>query len=287
MLRKCSEQEYGKYADFVYSLAIDQSKSGYPTYCDGIKTREMFLERSQKAFSRDTEDILLFEYDGAVEGWVHYYWLPDDNYLSTVSFNICSHTEQALKEFLEFAQEKFKGYELFLGYSTDNTKAVGFLSAHGFERIEESGNYTACLSRYEPVMVSDSVVRITRANYAHFRTLHSMVEGGMYWNSDRIYADIDHWIIFVKLQEDVPLGSVYYMAAGDGCFEIFGIDMKDHTFHGAVFCELLGKALNTAKEMGGRYMTFFCGDEEQEFVGKFGFERVGQYVCYKLRLGLA
>lgn len=50
MLRICTEQEYIKYADFVYGLALDQSKSGYPTYCDGIKTKEMFLDRSRKAF---------------------------------------------------------------------------------------------------------------------------------------------------------------------------------------------------------------------------------------------
>jgi len=51
------------------------------------------------------------------EGWIHYYYLSEDNYLSTVSFNIDNHTEQALQEFLEFAKKQFKGYELFLGFS--------------------------------------------------------------------------------------------------------------------------------------------------------------------------
>lgn len=60
VLRICTESEYKKYAEYVYSLALDQSKSGYPTYCDGIKTKAMFLDRSEKAFSRDTEEILLF-----------------------------------------------------------------------------------------------------------------------------------------------------------------------------------------------------------------------------------
>lgn len=49
MLRICTEQEYEKYIDFVYEIAIDQSKSGYPTYSDGIKTKEMFIESSKKA----------------------------------------------------------------------------------------------------------------------------------------------------------------------------------------------------------------------------------------------
>ncbi|MBQ8638882.1 MAG: hypothetical protein IJ468_06910 [Lachnospiraceae bacterium] len=284
MLRICTEQEFEKYIDFVYHLALDQSKSGYPTYSDGIKTREMFIQRSQKAFSRNTEEILLFESDGVVEGWIHYYWLPDDNYLSTVSFIICSHTEQALQEFLEFARERFKGYDLFLGYSTENRQAVHFLSAHGFECIENDYNNTAFLDRYEPIAVSDRVIRVTKENYESFRRLHDNVEGDMYWNSDRIYADLDNWIIFVMLQDGEPVGSVYYLTDDDGWFEIFGIDRKDGVFRAEIFRELLGKALNTAKELGGKYMTFFCEDEEQEIVGTLGFECVGQYVCYQLQL---
>ena len=147
MLRICTESEYRKYADFVYEIAIDQSKAGYPTYSDGIKTKEMFLERSAKAFTRDTENILLFEHDGIVEGWIHYYYLPEDDYLSTVSFNIDSHTEEALQEFLAFAQEQFKGYDLFLGYSKDNKKAVTYLTTHGFACIEEDYNNTAFLHK--------------------------------------------------------------------------------------------------------------------------------------------
>ena len=284
MLRVCTEQEYRKYADFVYKLAVDQSKSGYPTYSDGIKTKEMFLERSQKAFSRDTEAMLLFEYEGTVEGWVHYYWLPEDQYLSTVSFNILSHTEQALQEFLEWVQARFKGYDLFLGCAKANKKAVDFLSTHGFACIEEDYNNSAFLHQYEPIQVSDSIVRITKDNYGYFRALHSKAEGDMYWNSDRIYADLDHWIIFVKIHNGETAGSVYYMTDDDGWFEIFGIDMKDTAFDPELFRELLGKALNTAKELGGEYMTFFCDEEGQEIVSRLGFKCVGEYVCYKKHL---
>lgn len=285
MLRTCNEQEYLSLVDFVYDLALDKSKSGYPTYCDGIKTKEMFLERSQKAFSRDNEEILLFEYEGVVEGWIHYYSLPDDNYLSTVSFNILSHTEQALKDFLEFAQENFKGYDLFLGYSVDNTKAVDFLVANGFECIEENNNNTAFLDGYHPLVTNGSVTRITKENYEYYRTLHSKVEGEMYWNSDRIYADIDNWIIFVKLQNGETVGSVYYLTDDDGWFEIFGIDLKDNVFEANIFFDLLAEALNTAKELGAKYMTFFCGNEEQKVVSKLGFACVDKYVCYKMQLG--
>lgn len=281
MLRKCTEQEYRKYADFIYGLALDPSKSGYPSYCDGIKTKAMFFAQAEKAFSRETEGILLFEYEGTVEGWIHYYALPEDNYLSTKSFNINSHTEIALQEFLDLVQEQFKGYDLFLGYSKDNKAAVTFLANNGFECIEEDYNNTAFLEHYEPITVDDGVVRITKENFEYFRTLHRQAEGDMYWNSERIYADIDNWIILVKICNGEAVGSVYYMANDVGWFEIFGIDMKDGAFDRELFGELLEQALNTAKELGGKYMTFFCDEREQKIACKFGFECVGEYVCYK------
>lgn len=284
MLRICTEEECRKYAEFVYSLAIDRSKSGYPTYSDGIKTKEMFMERTGKAFSRDTENILLFEYEGTVEGWIHYYFLPEDNYLSTVSFNINSHTEQALQEFIEFAQEQCKGYDLFLGYSKDNKKAIEFLETHGFACIEEDYNNTALLKKIEPMKVGDHVVRVTKDNYDLFRSLHSKSEGDMYWNSDRIYADIDNWIIFIKIHNGETVGSVYYRAVKDGWFEVYGIDMRDPVFDTELFRDLLGQALNTARELGGEFMTFFCGEEREEIVKNLGFECVGEYVCYKGQL---
>jgi len=284
MLKACTEQDYKKYRDFVHELALDQSKSGYPTYSDGIKTKEMFFERAEKAFSRETEQILLFEYHGIVEGWIHYYWIPEDNYLSTVSLNINSATEEAMGEFLSFAEENFKGYNLFLGYSKSNKKAVEFLSTHGFECIEEDYNNTAFLEKYESAPENGGMVSVTKENYELFRKLHTQAEGDMYWNSDRIYADIENWVIFVKVKNNEPIGCVYYMDADDGWFEIFGIDLKDGIFNPALFRELLVKALNEAKMRGGKYMTFFCDEEGQEIASKIGFECVGEYVCFRKSL---
>ena len=70
MLRLCSKEEFDQYVDFAYDLALDVTKSGYPTYCDGAKTKEMFIERSLKAFDRETEQMLLFELEGEVQGTV-------------------------------------------------------------------------------------------------------------------------------------------------------------------------------------------------------------------------
>ncbi len=284
MLRPCTERECEKYIDFVYDLAADRSRSGYPIYSDGIKTKEMFEKRSKKAFSSDSEEILLFVYEGVTEGWIHYYFFSEDKYLSAESFCISHHTEQALREFLEYAREHFKGYDLYLGYPADNKRAVDFLAANGFELLEESFNNTAFLDNYKPTPTDDDLVRITEENFDLFRTLHGNSDPDMYWNSDRIRSNIENWSIFVVLRGGEACGSVYYTPVGDGWFEIFGIDMKDNVHDGEVLCDLLRGALNTAKEQGGKYVTFFCGERERDIAEALGFVCVGVYVCYRMHI---
>lgn len=39
MLRKLEEKEINNYIDFAYTLALDITKSSYPTFTDGVKSK--------------------------------------------------------------------------------------------------------------------------------------------------------------------------------------------------------------------------------------------------------
>ncbi len=284
MLLECSKNELEKYIDFAFELALDPSKSGYPTYLDGIKTKAMFVERLLEAFDSKEEQILLFVYDGSVQGLIHYYWIPDDRYLQTNAFCIKEAAEQALSEFLSFVSERFKGYDVFLGFPAENKKAVDYLSGRGFECIEDDFNNTAFLDKCVNVSENSEIIRISKENYDYFRILHNQIEGDMYWNSDRIYEDLDDWIVLVKYSEEKPQGAVYYTNADDGCFEIFGVDIDCERYDTELFKELINAAIVDTRRRGGRVMTFFCEKEYEETVLECGFVCVGKYLCYKLHL---
>jgi N-acetylglutamate synthase-like GNAT family acetyltransferase len=158
MLRLCSEKEFDQYKDFAYELAMDLTKSGYPTYCDRIKTKAMFIDRSLKAFERETEQLLLYELEGQVQGMIHLYWMPEDHYLSTSLFLINKNTERAISEFCAYAREKFNGYDLYLGFPADNHGAVSYLTNHGFECIENDYNNTSFLDGFEDVPENKNIV---------------------------------------------------------------------------------------------------------------------------------
>ena len=70
MLIKPTREEGESYIDFAYELALDPSRSGYPTYADGIKTKEDFADTCISGLTREDRQVLLYLEDGAVSGWI-------------------------------------------------------------------------------------------------------------------------------------------------------------------------------------------------------------------------
>lgn len=284
MLRFCTKTELEQYMGFAFQLAMDPTTSGYPTYCDGVKTKDMFIERTRKAYRRETEQILLFELNSKAYGLIHFYWIPDDHYLATCLFLTSRETELALSEFLDYATEQFHGYDLYMGFPADNLAAVNYLAGHGFECIENDFNHTSCLDHVGSIPNNHDIIRVSKENYRLFQMLHSQIDGDMYWNSERICANLDQWVILLKQKDGKPQGAVYYLDEKDGWFEIFGIDIDRCAFQPALYKELLNAALQDAKRRGGKVMSFFCEEEYENVVRECGIDCVGRYLCYKIHL---
>lgn len=287
MLKKLQEQDFEQYVDFAYQLALDSTKSGYPTYIDGIKTKDDFVARARKAFSANgeenfaaSEEILLYEQEGEVQGWIHYFYLPEDHYLDTCAFCIASGMGEALTEFIAFAREHFPGSELYLGFPKENTEAVDTLKSLNFDCIEESYNDAIDFEDYLLQPEDVGIIFINRENYEFFSSLHGQNDSDMYWNSARILDTIDRWRIYVCLKNTKIAGAIYYMA--DTLIpEIFGIDFPDNIYNGSVYRALLTAALNDCKRRGAKHMIFFNEDESQTDAIACGFRCVGEYLCFK------
>lgn len=279
MLVKATAEDIEKYGDWVYELALDQSKSGYPTYTDGIKTKDDFLSDARKSVSGNSGEIMLFFQDGTMEGWIEYFWIEDEQYFQLSGCNINNGTEAALAELLALVETRFQGYSLYFGFPKENVKAIDFLSANGFECIEDDCNNSFFFETYEPHQVSENVVRVKEDNFEDFRKVHSTFEIDMYWTCDKIREKINSWTVYVYYENGSPVGTVFCTCGGE-YLEIFGIEFLEGCFDREKYQELMFSALNTGKRMGAKYLTYFCEEKEQEIVQELCFRYVGRYVCY-------
>ena len=285
MLRLLQETEFDRYIGFAYELALDPARSGYPTYCDGMKIKKDFIDRARKSLERPGEDVLLFIEDGEAEGVIAFEHQEGERYLHAHAFNIRRDTSTALAEFVDYCRERWPGFTLDLGFPAENVEALGWLDGQGIPCNERSWNFLLDLDGYQPLPEPSGVKRITAENFEEFAAIHRQIQGDMFWNCERVRAALDRWAIFVT-GEGETAGEVLMTLDGDPHEEIFALEFADRQSHQGAFRVLLAAALNCLNSNGTKWLTFFVDEDcpEGEILKELGFRLVGTFICHRLTL---
>ncbi len=282
MLRIPTANEFEEYSERAYMIALDPSRSSFPSYADGIKTKEAFLAIAKRGFESENEEIYIFEHGGEMRGWIHFYVLTEDKYIGIEAFETDGFEKEQFAEFAALLKEKYAGYEVTAGFPSQNERAVSAAIENGFEIIEESAVNILFFSDYEPQSESGRVEPLTKNNLALFAKLHDKVE--MYWNTKRLteaYFGGDKWRIYLT-EKDGKAAAIYFVFAGN-IAEIFGLDFSDG-FDGTAAEELLTAALNEAKKnVSAKAMYWFTEDErETQLAKRFGAKKFTDYKAFCL-----
>lgn len=281
MLRKLSENEYKQYLDFAYELSLDLSRSCYPTYADGLKTRADFDEVAARAFNREHNELLLFEEGGEALGLIQYYAIPEDSYAQVQLFSVKKNVRQAAEELVAYLRGRWAGFMFYFGISETNREAAEALEGMGFQLYETNHVGVLRFEEYTPQREEQAPVRINRENFPRFAALHAPVD--IYWDNAHLLEDLDNWHIYLLEEDGQALGGIYFRYV-DQSMEIFGIDFPGDVFQPEVFRALMLRAMNQAKADGMADMTFFHGDEERPVVEGLGIRRLDLYQGYSKRL---
>lgn len=285
MLRLLTPPEFSAYVDFAYDLALDLTRSGYPIYCDGIKTKEDFIARAQKSLNSPGEDILLFLKDGQVEGWIAYEHQTEERYLHAHGFYIRQDTGTALAEFIDFCQKTHPGCDLDFGFPAENTEAVSWLQAAGIPCIERSWNFQLVLDDYSPLPESAEARRVTGENFEDFAAIHRTIDHDMYWNCRRVRDTLEQWEIFI-VGKGPSAGELLMTNFGrGGHYEIFATAFADNQFREVSFRSLMAAGLNAIYRNHGKYLTFFTDVDcpEGKVLRQMGFQLLGTYTGFRVR----
>ncbi len=284
MLRIPTANEFEEYSERAYMLALDPSRSSFPSYADGIKTKEDFLAIAKRGFESENEEIYIFEHGGEMRGWIHFYVLTEDKYIGIEAFETDGFEKEQFADFVALLKEKYAGYEVTAGFPSQNERAVSAAIENGFEIIEESAVNILFFSDYKPQSESERVEPLTKKNLAVFAKLHDKAE--MYWNTKRLteaYFDGDKWRIYLT-EKNGKAAAIYFVFAGN-IAEIFGLDFSDG-FDGTAAEELLTAALNEAKKnVSAKAMYWFTEDErETQLAKRFGAEKFTDYKAFCLHI---
>ena len=276
MLRAVCEAELDALIGAFWPVAPDLTHSAYPTYADGIKTREDFASVIRRAFREEWGEVLVHEQGGAENGLL-VIDVTDDEF---VSLHVCltrAQQGECLAEALAYLRDRHAGKTLWLGFAPENAEMLAFTEERGFRLLDDSVNWNIALADWQPVPELLPVTPVDRENYAVFRALWT--DEDMYWNAERIGAALNRWRIFVTAD---GRGAVACMD-DDVTPEIFGFRYAagyDADVHRA----LMTACLNAEKARGARYLTYFSDREEAAVMRSLGFRRVSDYRCCEMKL---
>lgn len=281
MLTPITREELTRYADWAYALALDLTRSGYPTYADGIKTREDFIRAAEEGMDGEREEVLLFRMDGEVCGWVQWSWQPEERYAQAYSFLTAAHAGKALEAFVAHASERCPGCALHMGFPADNADAVTWLRDHGFLLLEQSVHHTLFFSDYASREAPENVALMAGPeDETAFQALHT--ETDMFWTAQRILAHAADWRVYLYRKGGQALAALFVHAPAHGWAEVFGLcgDVTPETYRA-----LMTACLNGCKADGYPHLTCFEEDERMlPILAELGFVAVSRYVCYQKTL---
>lgn len=277
MLKRINEKEFNDYIDFAYTLAMNKEKCCYPIYYDGIKTKDDFYNGEKESFKSDDSEILLYIENNTIEGWINYYFIEEDKYIQISTFSINKNTNLALDEFIQYINNKFHGYELYLGFPEDNKEAINYLSSKA-ELIESSFNNILNLKDIKTISSKENIIKINKDNYHYFKNIHTDLD--LYWTAERIYNKLDKWDIYVKVLNDTPVSAIFATKGKDDFCEIFGYYLEKNNKDSLK--ELLETVILNTSSKNKHIIFFEDSSDNEKIIEKIGFTCIGKYLCYKI-----
>jgi hypothetical protein len=287
MLRKMRSEEMEDSLAYAYALAQNPQQSSFPIYTDGIKTREDFAEVLKRDASGSCGEVLVYEEQGIRKGLIAYYWDDAERYLSFNIFNVEAGYGRAIPEVYRYACGRFPGFTIDFGFPTVNTEALSALSGLGLRKIEQSFVNVMLFADYEKQAEAAGIVPVTMENFALFQELHDPIAADMYWNSERIRAQlsgspVNTWHVLLAMRGNQAQACIYFVFLQKiKMMEIFGIDFRDRHMEPGILQGLLASALNEAKDAGMKSIYYFTDSaEEQKIVEALGLKHISDYSAY-------
>lgn len=224
----------------------------------------------------DSKDILLQYEEGSLVGVTGIYWISEDSYLSfTRGIFFEGDYNKIATGFINYLNNKFSGYNLYINTTREHAKAVEFYANNGFELLEDAEMYT--MKDYAGFEVEEGIEYLDDMNMEIIcNHLETIMTPNTYWNTERVLGNLEKFIIIGYFNQDIE-GALYAQIYKDRSVEIFGIAAEE-----TVVIEMLIKALICKCGMlkSRRLWLYTDVETEVKLAVKMGFEFYDSNKCY-------
>lgn len=281
MIIDCKYENIEELVEISWEVLCDRKKSSFPR----LKSYDEMYSEFLKLYTDKDDKLLVCQEDGEILGTISLFVKKSDKYLqgrilAKKNFNLVA------TQFIEYIRDNYSGYEIDLGYPFENEEAIDFLERSNARLMDSC--ITMELKKEDFIKLSnyDDVITLDKSNYSEYSAFHDKHNPNMYWTSERIFRNIDIWSIYIIIEREKIVGSIFIKSKGNNP-EVFGISVGEEYKNKGLELKLLSQSIDNMFIQGKKEILYFVEEdaiEEIEATLKIGFKQVDTYRCYKMYL---
>lgn len=268
---------------FAWEYQQCQETCSFPKYHSFEALKNGFL----KSFNHDDDRILACIEKDELIGVLNLQVEKADLFLQAIGgiFAKRDFNEVATK-FIDYLNVHYPNFEVLFGHPIENQVAITY-----FENIQ-SELMDACVTMklqtedFVFVAPQHDVIPLPVERYAEYAIFHDRHNPNMYWNSKRLFEHLDIWKIYVVMDQNKIVGSLFVKCVGVD-YEIFGLSIDEAYENKGLELDLLSVSLGDCLCPSTQSLLFFVDEDnlaQIEATLKVGFKQIDTYRCYKVKL---
>lgn len=283
MIIEISEEFLEDIVKFSWELSCKRNKCNFPKFKSYNEMYDVFL----KAL-RDKDDKVLVCYEnGEIVGTLNLLVEKDKNYLQSNGGIFAKKDFNFIAiQFIEYLKVNYSGYKMYLGYPLENEEANYFLKGIKAELVDASLTMELKKDDFVRSLPCKEVTLLEKDRYYEYKTFHDKYNPNIYWTSERIFERLDLWKIYIIIENQKIVGSIFIKVKDDKA-EVFGISIDKEYKHQGLELKLLSESVYDIFTQDKEEILYFVDEDaidEFEATLKIGFKQIDNYRCYKLNL---
>ncbi|MTH07956.1 hypothetical protein GMA43_12045 [Turicibacter sanguinis] len=283
MIIEIKEDLLTEVARFAWEFERQQETCSFPKYKDFGD----LYERFSKSLNDNEDKVLAYIEDQELIGVLTLQVKSQDLYLQSLGGIFAKRDfNRVASKFIDYLRDHYLNFELFFGYPIENQVAISYLESIQAELLDACVTMKLQKEDFMSITPHHEVIPLPKERYAEYAIFHDTHHPNLYWNSKRIFEHLDLWKIYVGVDQDSIVGSLF-IRCNSVEYEIFGLSLNQAYQNQGLELDLLSVSLEDCLNPSLDYVLFFVDEEtptQIEATLRVGFKPIDTYRCYKIQL---